>query len=125
MGSTTTPMAAIASLRNSFCASGSHRFKNKELEVQSFWDRQQNRVVGSLGSAFEDAQSLAGIERCFGDDLEQHRLTHVMAAGAGYKDPAGFEHPECSDVNVLVAPGGIVNLFSRFSEGRRVQDDGV
>src|ERR1700756_204133 len=82
-------------------------------------------MVLGLAASLEEAQRPVSVACCFCDDLEEVRLADVKGAGTGHQNSARAKHFQGSEVELLVAAEGGVEVLAAFGEGRRVEDDGV
>ena len=104
---------------------GSEHLKDEAFEITRFGDRQEDWVIGRLGTALQNSESSAGFPRCIGDDREESRLAHVMRTGAGDENAAGRKQPESPRVEFTVGACGGIDSVAGLGKGRRIEDDGV
>src|SRR5262249_49556315 len=86
---------------------------------------QQNGVVFSLSTDLDQSQGAMSIERSRGQHSKEVGLADVVGTRARHEDSAGAEHLEGTQVEFLVSADGRVEVPLRFSEGWRIENNGV
>ena len=95
------------------------------LQVRSFGDIQQNRVIFGLTSNFEETHASVGVKRGRAQHFKEAGLAHVIGARAGDEYSARPQHLKRAKVEFFVAAESGIEIAFGFGEGGRIEHDGV
>ena len=82
-------------------------------------------MVFSLSANLGQAQGAVSVVGCIGEHFEEIRLADMVGTGARDQYAAGADHLQGTQIQLLVAAEGGLEVALALGEGGRIEDDGV
>src|SRR5271163_2253085 len=82
-------------------------------------------MIGGGSAAFQQPDLAVGISGGSGDNRSKVFNTNMMRTGARHQRASGAKHFEGAQIQLFIAAQRSLGGALRFSEGRRVENDGV